>query len=151
MKRAELREGLTWIGVGAAICVLSWRVDLGSFREPGAGFVSCLAGLSLVAMGVIMAFSARGAISSPSKPPSARSRLHRVFYTLGLLVGYGVALGTVGYLVTTFLLMLGLFYDRGRTPLARSALASLITVVSTYLLFETWLQVQLPRGILPWW
>jgi hypothetical protein len=68
-----------------------------------------------------------------------------------VLVGYGLALDLLGYLITTFLVMFALFYDRGTNRLLPSVLASLLTVVSTYLIFGTWLRIQLPRGIFPWW
>jgi len=57
----------------------------------------------------------------------------------------------LGYIVATFVLMLGLFYDRGTNRFLSSGLASALTVGVTYLIFVTWLRVQLPRGILPWW
>jgi hypothetical protein len=156
MKQVGTKEGFIWILVGGFICILSWRIGLGSFREPGAGFVSFAAGICLVAIGLIMTFS-----KTFSKRPSGgdpgvdRSLLalprFRLVYTVLLLVGYGLALPRLGYLVTTFLMMFGLFYDRGINRFLPSVLGSLLTVVSTFLIFETWLRVQLPRGVFPWW
>ena len=147
---------MLWILIGGAISILSWRIGLGSFREPGPGFVALASGISLVVIGVIITlqdtFSKH---TSDAGPGSGRSLLQRqsprLVYTLSLLVGYGLLLETLGYIVTTSLLMFGLFYDRGSNRFFPSVLASVLTVGLTYLIFNTWLRVQLPRGILPWW
>ena len=152
MRWAGTKEGLIWIIIGGAIGILSWRISLGSFREPGAGFVAFASGLSLVLIGVIMTLSKTFPKLSSGAGRSVFVELHnvRLLYALGLLVGYGLVLETVGYIVATFLLMLGLFHDRGTNRLFPSILASAVTVGLTYLIFVAWLRVQLPRGILPW-
>jgi putative tricarboxylic transport membrane protein len=156
MKHVGTKEGWIWIIIGGAICFLSWRIHLGSFREPGAGFVAFASGVALVVIGTIMGFSKTFLkLSSDSNPDKDRSffKLPKlpVIYTVMVLVGYGLVLDLLGYLITTFLVMFALFYNRGTNRFLTSALASLLTVVSTYLIFETWLRCQLPRGIFPWW
>ena len=156
MTRGGTKEGMVWILIGGAICLLSWRIGLGSFRDPGAGFVAFASGVSLVVIGVIMALqkvslkrasdTGRGSAGFLRHP-----RWFRLVYTLGLLVGYGLMLNTLGYIVSTCFIMFGLFYDRGTNRFLPSVLASILTVGLTYLIFETWLRVQLPRGIFPWW
>lgn len=136
--------------------MLSRRIGLGSFNEPGPGFVAFASGISLVVIGVIMALS-KSSTKHPSERDQAANRPRwalpkfRLVYTILLLIGYGLVLQPLGYLVTTFLAMFGLFYDRGTNRFLSSVLASLLTVGLTYLVFESWLRVQLPRGILPWW
>jgi len=151
-----MKEGILWIIVGGAICFLSWRIRLGSFREPGAGFVPFASGLSLVVIGAIMTlskkFSKPASMSDHSADrPFLRLPKFALVYTVLILVGYGLVIDLLGYLITTFLVMFALFYDRAANRFLPSVLASLLTVISTYLLFETWLRVQLPRGIFPWW
>src|SRR3972149_11097948 len=115
MRWAGTTEGLIWIIIGGAIGILSWRIGLGSFREPGAGFVAFASGLSLVLIGLIMTLSKTFPKPSSDAGCSVFVELHnvRLLYALGLLVGYGLVLETVGYIVATFLLMLGLFHNRG--------------------------------------
>jgi putative tricarboxylic transport membrane protein len=151
-----MKEGIIWMIIGGAICFLSWRIRLGSFREPGAGFVAFASGVCLVVIGLIMTLSKTfSKVSSDSDQSVDRPFLKLpkfpLVYTVVVLVGYGLVLDLLGYLMTTFLVMFALFYDRGTNRFLPSALASLLTVVSTYLIFETWLRVQLPRGIFPWW
>ncbi len=150
-----MKESIIWTIVGGAICFLSWRIRLGSFREPGPGFVAFASGLSLVVIGLIMTLSKK--YSKPASDsghsagrPFLRLPRFSLVYTILVLVGYGLVLDLLGYLITTFLVMFALFYDRAANRFLPSVLASLLTVVSTYLIFETWLRVQLPRGIFPW-
>ena len=151
-----MKEGIIWIIIGGAICFFSWRIRLGSFREPGAGFVAFASGVCLVVIGLIMTLSKTfSKISSDDDRSLDRPFLKlpkfSLIYTVVVLLGYGLVLDLLGYLLTTFLAMFALFYDRGTNRLLPSALTSLLTVSSTYLIFETWLRCQLPRGIFPWW
>ncbi len=50
-------EGIAWIIIGIAICILAWKFDLGSFREPGGGFIAFLSGLFLCGIGVALFLS----------------------------------------------------------------------------------------------
>jgi len=156
MKEIGRAEGISWVVLGAFFCVLSWRISIGSFREPGPGFISLASGLSLIIIGLIMMLLRTFSRSSPVVDEHrSRSILRlpraRLMYTVILLVGYALFLDLLGYLVATFLVMVGLFFDRGANRLLPSILASLVTVGVTYLLFEIWLRCQLPRGIFPWW
>ncbi len=156
MKQIGKQEGFIWIAIGIGICYLSWRIHLGSFNEPGPGFVAFASGMALVAIGTIMTLPK----TLPKGSADSGRSAYRLFlelprfplvYTVGVLVGYGLVLNFLGYLTSTFLLMFALFNDRGTGRFFSSILASLLTVGVTYLIFETWLRVQLPRGIFPWW
>ena len=152
-------EGFFWLGIGVFICTLAWKVDLGSFKEPGSGFVAFIAGLFLSVLGLLMVLSEvyskvlhrAGPVSGPG---FRGAPVFLIFYTIGVLLGYGLFLETLGYNVSTLLVMWALFYlfyKRGKYRVAWSFLASLATTGVTYLVFEVWLRSQLPRGIFPWW
>ena len=152
MKKVGSTEGIIWIIIGGSICFLSWRIRLGSFNEPGAGFVAFASGVSLVLIGMVMTLSKHSSDSSRGvKRPFFKLPKFPLVYTAGVLVGYGFVLNLLGYLITTFLLMFALFYDRARNRFIPSMAGSVLTVGLTYLIFEVWLRVQLPRGIFPWW
>ena len=158
-KQTRKIEGFFWLGIGIIICALGWKVDLGSFREPGSGFVAFITGLFLSVIGLLMAFPEIYPKVSRDAGPVSGPAFHGapvflIFYTVGVLLGYGLFLETLGYNVTTLLAMWALFYlfyERGKYRVALSFLASLTTTGITYLIFETWLRSQLPRGIFPWW
>ncbi len=150
-------EGPVWVALGIGISLLSYRTGIGSFREPGAGFVSLASGLFLLVVGAIMiAVRKRG---SPEKAPESRpdapkprsGHLFGLIRIVALLFLYAFFLETLGYVIATFLAMVGLFYESGRHRLAVPVLASFICVAATYTVFEIWLRCRLPRGIFPWW
>jgi uncharacterized membrane protein YjjB (DUF3815 family) len=67
------------------------------------------------------------------------------------LIGYAILMDPLGYIVSTFLAMFGLFFDRERKNWLWSLFFSVTASLVSYLVFEVWLRCQLPRGILPWW
>lgn len=149
-------EGLFWIGVGLLICYLSWRAHLGSFQEPGPGFVPFVVGLFISIVSLIMLLSqasSRAALHDDFNPQTVFQNTPklRLGSTIALLVCYAIFVGRLGYLVTTFLLMWGLLFNWEKKNWAVSLLSSLAIVIGSYLLFEVWLRTQLPRGVLPWW
>jgi putative tricarboxylic transport membrane protein len=155
-KRAQKVEGFFWVAIGAIICIFAWKAHLGSFLEPGPGFVPFLSGLFIAIVGLIMLLSQ--ILSKMSQGNSLDLGLafrniswFRLVFTMVLLFGYAVFLNTFGYIITTFLTMWGLFYDQEKHNWATSLMASSVTVGGTYLVFEIWLRCQLPRGIFPWW
>jgi hypothetical protein len=151
-------EAIFWTALGACILFLGWRIKVGTFRAPGPGFFALVAGLALIVIGTSMLFS-KAVAKSETEGDSDADRVSlisgflkwRLAATMGLLVAYGLFLNAAGYLLCTFLVMCGLFYDWGKNRLLNAALASLATTAVTYLIFQTWLRTQLPRGILPWW
>jgi hypothetical protein len=151
-------EAIFWIALGAFISFLGWRIKIGNFHGPGPGFFALAAGLALIVIGTLMLFSKtlsnaeRGADSDTHHDSPAGGFLkRRLVPTMALLVAYAAFLNLVGYILCTFLVMWGLFYDWGKNRLVNAFLASVATTGVTYLIFETWLRTQLPRGIFPWW
>jgi hypothetical protein len=156
IKQIRKVEGFFWIGIGVLICLLAWKSKLGSFREPGPGFVAFISGLFVSMVGLVMGLSEFLSKTSLRSSTDFNQRFSiaswpRLIYTMMLLLSYGLLLNTLGYILTTFLVMWGLFYNREKNRLVSSGLASLASVGGTYLVFEVWLRCQFPRGLFPWW
>jgi putative tricarboxylic transport membrane protein len=75
----------------------------------------------------------------------------RLAYTMIFLVAYAVLMDPLGYMVSTFLAMFGLFFHWEKKNWFWSFFFSVTVSLISYLVFEVWLHCQLPRGILPWW
>lgn len=158
MFEKEMRrlEGIFWIGIGVIICILALQFDLGSFRGPGAGFVAFLSGLFISCIGLVMIVSKAVSKNRLYQVPEVHHPFQiaswpQLIYTIGLLVAYIVLIEPVGFILTTFLLMFGLFFDHEKRNWAWSLFFSIVTVLVSYMTFEVWLRCQLPRGIFPWW
>jgi len=158
MSAKEIRtfEGIFWVVLGVMICILAWTFDLGSLHEPAPGFAAFLSGLFLCSIGIVIIISKTVLKSLTNTRPDAVQTFNiipwrRLAYTIGLLLGYTLFFNALGYILATFLLMYGMFYDWEKKSWASSLLFSILTVLMSYLVFEVWLQCQLPRGIFPWW
>ena len=156
IKQIRKVEGSFWIGMGVLICLLAWKSKIGSFREPGPGFVAFISGIFVSMIGLVIGLSellSKISLRSSTDLNQTFSIASwpRLIYTMVLLLSYALLLNTLGYILTTFLVMWGLFYDREKSRWVSSGLASLISVGVTYLVFQVWLRCQFPRGIFPWW
>ena len=153
----RLLEGPAWVLIGAIITAWSYRTGLSTFKEPGVGFVAFASGLFIMAVGALVTVFRRpqqqetGAVSGTTDARFLESAPFKLTYTLGLLLLYALFLNLLGYIVTTFVVLFGLFYDPVGRRWAGPLLASFLSVAVTYLVFEVWLRSQLPRGVLPWW
>lgn len=56
-KRSVEFEPIVWMVIGVFICFFARKAHLGSFREPGPGFLAFAAGLFLCVVGLIMLLS----------------------------------------------------------------------------------------------
>jgi hypothetical protein len=160
-------EGPAWIIIGVAICLYAYKMGLGSFREPGAGFVAFVTGLFLMLMGVLIRMGRKRDLQRIPKDkkrevPAYRqagrnsetsffgSPAFKLTYAVALLLVYALLLDHLGYILTTFLVMFGLFYDPDRRRFGLAVAAAFLSAGVTYIVFEMWLHSQLPRGIFPW-
>ncbi len=150
-------EGPVWLLIGVIISAWSFRTGLGSFKEPGVGFVAFASGLFIMAVGALVTIFRRpkaqkvGAASGQTHSRFLESAPFKLTYALVLLVFYALLLDFLGYIITTFVVLFGLFFDPVGRRWAGPLLASFLSVAVTYLVFEVWLRSQLPRGIFPWW
>jgi hypothetical protein len=74
--------------------------------------------------------------------------VHKVIFVFMLLVAYALVLKHLGFLITTFGLLCLLFRVKATYHLMKIILMSLLITSGAYLLFQVWLKVQLPRGVL---
>jgi len=150
------RDGIAGLAVLAASLVLfALTLDLkGSPMVPvGPGFYPRIVlGLTAVlALGLLVAdMLARR--KPDAAPAAAKPRLNYrlVAISFGVFALYAVALPWLGFRVATFLYVGGtnalLDPPRGAKGWLRALLLALLTSLVTWLVFERWLSVLLPRG-----
>ncbi len=141
---------LVWLGFAVCICVESIRLPLGSFHDPGPGFLPLLVGLALAALSLISFRQAgrAGAADSRSSWFSPEKWKNLVWVLLALFA-YVAVLSSLGFLLSTFLFLTFLF-RAGVEPIGWrwSVGGSVAASLACYVVFELWLQTQLPKGIL---
>ena len=148
MRRHDLISSTIWLCTGLFITFYAPQFELGTPSMPGSGFMPFLAGL------LVSVFSALTFIQAYFKKEGETEKLWKhiqfrklLFVVLGLLI-YTFILDIVGFLICTFLLILFLIHFVGSENWLRSIVGAVLTSILSYLLFDTWLQANLPKGIL---
>ena len=149
MNRADLASGLFWGAVGAYVCHAGWELELGSLHDPGSGFMLFWTGLVMVglSLGILVNALRRGAAARGPRLEFG-GRWPKVILAVVALVAYAWALPRLGFIVTTFVVLLVLF--KGVEPQRWSvAIAGAVaSALVAYLVFQVWLGAQLPAGVL---
>lgn len=149
MKKYDQIASIGWLFFALYICVESLRMPLGYWRDPGPGFLPLGAGICLGILSAVAHFQARRRNQKEDRGSwYSKKKVKSLALILAVLFGYAIFLEPLGFLLTTFLLLLLLFRFVDPQPwkvaIGGSALASSLS----YAIFELWLKTQLPRGIL---
>lgn len=153
MPSRDIVSSLVWLGVG--IVFLIGGLHAGLFRRgiPGSGLLPFVVALSLMALSLIVFFSALtrkkgGARRGGEKFFPERDSFKKISFGLIALFLYGVALEFIGYLATTFIFLLFTFRLMERAKWQTPLVLAVSAAILSYLLFVILLEVQLPRGII---
>ena len=147
MKNRDLISGIFWMGFGAVFAIGGLQQGLVRQGIPGPGSLPFIVGLISIGLSLVVVVQALTKESGPSKKffPD-QSSLRKLILALVSIVGYGLLLKSLGFMVTTFLFLLFVLALVGRERWVTALSFSLLTAVLSYLLFKA-LQVDLPRGI----
>jgi putative tricarboxylic transport membrane protein len=138
-------SGAFWLLVGAGVAWAGWDLELGSVRDPGSGFLLFWVGVLMTALSagvVVMALRA----PRPAARDSSNVSWTRVAGVIGALVVYAWLLPRAGFLVTTTVVMLGLFKAVEPRRWVRPVASALVSAAAAYVVFKVWLGAQLPGG-----
>ena len=135
-----------WVVTSLTICVASIRLKLGNLLEPGPGFMPFVAGLFLLLFSLPTFFEKS---DEGGKEEIAWSGPYwkRAITTIISLSTYALLLNRLGYLLTTFLLMAFLFWAPENKRWTVTIFKAVLSTGLTYIVFDKWLDCQLPRGI----
>jgi putative tricarboxylic transport membrane protein len=143
---SDRAAGLFWLVVGIVVSAASYRLGLGSVREPGTGFLPFGAGMLLAILSLCALFQEYRKQPSPKEPLFKGALWLKVILAFVALLVYAQVLPYGGYITCTFLLMLLLFNIVERQKAWRVALYSLLTTGLTYYVFSKALNLQFPTG-----
>ena len=130
------------------VCWQSIELGFGTFAKPGPGFLSLLAGSILVLLSLIIFLGTVIAKKTTGDPPRQLIPWGPLLITFGSLVGFTFFMKTLGFSLTTFLFIVVLLRFVAKKGWILSLLASLAITLGTYVIFEVFLQSQLPEGFL---
>ena len=147
MRRRELAAAAVLLAFGLFAIMQASGLRFGTLAAPGPGFFPlCLAGaLCLAGIGLIV--QARRAAPAVTVAPRAGTRRFAVVGTLASLLVYALVLEQLGFLLATFALLVFFFRALQRQSWLVVVAGSLATSLLSYLVFRTWLGVNLPGGL----
>lgn len=147
MKTIDALSGLFLVMVGMVFCLASLDLGIGRINAPGPGLVPFGTGVLLIVFSVGTIFEAR--LSKTDRTPLFRGkRWGVVLSVLASLFLYALALDTLGFIVTTFLIMTLLYKISERQSWKMALGASVTTTAFAYFLFDYLLKCSFPRGFL---
>ena len=151
MQKADLGSGSVLLLLGASVCYKSLSLGLGPSGSPGPGFLPFLAGLCLASLSLailLLAVVKKTPASPTGKFWPGLKKLKVVSVVFLSLVAYNLLWTKLGFTLTTFLLMGFLFRIVGARGWGATILGAGISSFLAYLLFQTFLQSQLPTGFI---
>ena len=149
MNKLDLISSFFLLVLALMISILSYKMKLGLWSNPGPGFFPFCAGIVLGAVSLIILV--RCLLSSSGGkdrlwPP--KGAIKNIVFVIAALFFYVAFLENIGFSICTFLAMV--FYVRviGSQKWISAVLFAVITTLISYMLFEMVLKAQLPPGFL---
>lgn len=133
---------------GLIVAIGALRYGWGSFDSPGAGFLPFFAGVAIAGFAAIPFLQSWRRGWRPLRDLWQGVRWQRAAVATVSLLLYSAFLQTLGFLISTLILTTYLYRLLEPTSWKESLLAALATTLGFYLVFQTWLEAQLPRGLL---
>ncbi|MBI4495477.1 MAG: tripartite tricarboxylate transporter TctB family protein [Deltaproteobacteria bacterium] len=149
MLKYDLIAGLVWLGLGSAIAMGSYQLQIGSFYKPGPGLFPFLIGLVLVACSipVIILAILHAKKIRPEIAGFWSKSSRKLGWVLICLFAYALLVEKIGYLLTTSFILFFLLKTMGSLKLRILFPVLFLTVAISYYVFGVLLEVPLPPGI----
>lgn len=146
-QKLQIGSAIAWLILALAIGHVAISLGTGAPNEPGSGFVFFWSGLLLGLLALILVASClrHGSAERATELPAIAWT--KVSAVLTALVLYGVALEELGFVASSFLLLILLARLGGATRWLSLVAIAGAAALSTFVLFDVWLNIRLPKGI----
>ena len=151
MSKADRISGLFWLFFGILVSVESARLGLGTLRRPGPGFLFFYAGIFVSIMALIIlvrALAAKKKVKAAQERIFGADNIRKAVYVLIAIFIYAGLMESLGFIPVTLMLFLFILGIIEKKRWIVAILTSIAVTAAAYLIFETALQSQLPKGIL---
>jgi putative tricarboxylic transport membrane protein len=150
MSKSDRVSGSFWLLFCLFIIYQSYKLGLGNLYQPGPGFLFFWTGIVVAIMALIVVlqtFRAQAA-EEVAEAPTGKRTATKVILVLVALFAYAVLMEYLGFFIVTFFLFIFLLAVIEKKKWWFAVLVSVAVTLFAYLVFETALQSQLPKGIL---
>lgn len=148
MKESDRYISILWAALGLYLVFEGYRLKLGTFREPGPGFLIFCAGVSLSALSMALFFHTYFSKEDKKRVSWKGLQWPKVIKLMTSLLVYALVFKSMGFLVSTFLLLLFLFKGLEPQRWAIALVLSTTVIALCYLVFVVFLEFHFPEGIL---
>jgi len=150
MGRVDRISGIFWLCFAILMIIQSYHLGLGTLHKPGPGFLFFWVNIVLGIMSLIVLI--RAWVGKKEEGPQSAifgtQNVLKIIFVLISLFLYVLLMETLGFIPVTLLLFIFLLGIIEKKKWYYTALVSVVVTVISYLIFETWLQSQLPKGVL---
>ncbi len=149
MSKADRISGAFWLAFAIFIGVQSYLLGLGTLHKPGPGFLFFYTSIVLAIMALIVLV--RTWTEKKTEEPVSifgTQNIPKIVLVLISLFLYAIFMETIGFIPITLLLFIYLLGIIEKKKWFYTIFVSIVVTVISYLIFETWLKSQLPKGLL---
>jgi len=150
MVRADRISGIFWLCFAVSVVIQSYHLGLGTLHKPGPGFLFFWVNIVLGIMSLIVLIRAWAAKKDEGAQPSifGSQNVSKIIFVMISLFLYALLMEPVGFIPVTLLLFIFILKIIEKKGWFYTLFVSVVVTVISYLIFETWLQSQLPKGLL---
>ena len=136
-----------WLLLSVYIAYASYQLGLGTGGKPGAGFFPFGTALAIGAI-ALLRLSGISHETSEIKTATTGDEWKKIFYVVAGMLAYALLLDSLGFVITTFLLLAFYLKYVAAQAWRLSVSFAVIAALSAHLFFDVLLHAQLPRGLL---
>jgi len=150
MIRADRVSGIFWLCFSVLVIIQSYHLGLGTLHKPGPGFLFFWVNIVLAIMSLVVLIRAWVSKKEEGPQPSifGTQNVSKIIFVLVSLFLYALLMEIVGFIPITLLLFIYLLGIIEKKRWLYTISVSVVVTAISYLIFETWLQSQLPKGLL---
>ncbi len=149
MKKKDFRGGLVWLIFAVVLCIESYRLNIGTLHNPGPGFYPLVVGLTLLLFSFILLFSSifleKEGLTEKTEEKSNKKNILLIVF---LLLLYAIVYEYLGFIVSTLLFIICILKIIERKKWLVAISFAIFTAAISYMVFNLWLNANLPKGIL---
>lgn len=150
MGRADRISAVFWLCFAILATIESRRLGMGTLHQPGPGFLYFYVNIVLGIMALVVLIRAWTGkkTEGPQHAIFGKQNVPKIIFVMLSLFIYVLLMEIVGFILVTLLLFIYLLGIIEKKSWFFTASVSVVVTVIAYLIFEVWLQSQLPRGLL---
>jgi putative tricarboxylic transport membrane protein len=147
MTKSDKVLSLFWLLLAILLIEESWRLGVGELRKPGSGLFPLLIGMFLLIVSFLLFLQTRSHATT-DKEVTEKVKYWNILLCISSLYAYMLVLEWLGFVVSTFFLILFLLKAIEHKGWRLAVTTALLTAAVSYAFFGIALHAALPRGIL---